>query len=242
VDLRAPGSLLSSAIWLMAASGAIVLSGVRGNPIMQRVASRPYLVSLIEAMCWAAGGLIMLFLGMVYSQPQVIWNLRFAAFAVAVAATIWVARQAQGRSLQLHIAASVLATVLTLTAICFEIATFWSTRPLLAARGSVMYASQVAGRQMAERFSYSAWFLLAGAALLVVGFRRRSALLRWQGLVLLAVTICKVFLLDTSTLSQGYRIVSFLALGALLLAVSFAYQRDWLHLRAAGATDGGEVK
>jgi uncharacterized membrane protein len=136
----------------------------------------------------------------------------------------------------------VLATVLTLTAICFEIATFWSTRPLLAAQGSAMYASQVAGRQMAERFSYSAWFLLAGAALLVVGFRRRSALLRWQGLVLLAVTICKVFLLDTSTLSQGYRIVSFLALGALLLAVSFAYQRDWLHLRAAGATDGGEMK
>jgi uncharacterized membrane protein len=132
--------------------------------------------------------------------------------------------------------------VLTLTAICFEIATFWSTRPLLAAPGSMLYGSQLAGRQMAERFSYSAWFLIAGAALLAVGFRRRSALLRWQGLVLLAVTIFKVFLLDTSTLSQGYRIVSFLALGALLLGVSFAYQRDWLHLRAVGATDGGETK
>ena len=106
----------------------------------------------------------------------------------------------------------------------------------------MMYASQVAGRQMAERFSYSAWFLLAGAALLAVGFRRQSALLRWQGLVLLAVTIFKVFLLDTSTLSQGYRIISFLALGALLLGVSFAYQRDWLHLRAAGAANAGDTK
>jgi uncharacterized membrane protein len=197
---------------------------------------------MVETICWAAGGLIVLFMGMVYPQPEVIWNLRFAAFAVAVAATMWAARQVLGRSAQLHIGASVLATVLALTAICFEISTFWSTRPLLAAPGSVMYASQAADRQMAERFSYSAWFLLAGAALLVMGFRRRSALLRWQGLVLLAVTICKVFLLDTSTLSQGYRIVSFLALGALLLAVSFAYQRDWLHLRAAGATDGGELK
>ncbi|HEX6770666.1 MAG TPA: DUF2339 domain-containing protein, partial [Acidobacteriaceae bacterium] len=66
------------------------------------------------------------------------------------------------------------------------------------------------------------------------GFRRQSALLRWQGLVLLAVTIFKVFLLDTSTLTRGYRSISFLVLGALLLGVSFAYQRDWLHLRADG--------
>ena len=99
----------------------------------------------------------------------------------------------------------------------------------------------MADRHMAEGFSYSAWLLIAGAAFLAVGFRRRSAALRWQGLVLLAVTILKVFLWDTSTLSHGYRSVSFLALGALLLAVSFAYQRDWLHLRAATASsrDGG---
>jgi uncharacterized membrane protein len=35
-----------------------------------------------------------------------------------------------------------------------------------------------------------------------------------------------------STLSQGYRILSFLGLGAVLFAVSFVYQRDWLKLRA----------
>jgi uncharacterized membrane protein len=37
---------------------------------------------------------------------------------------------------------------------------------------------------------------------------------------------------DVSELSQGYRILSFLGLGALLLGVSFAYQRDWLNLRS----------
>jgi uncharacterized membrane protein len=31
--------------------------------------------------------------------------------------------------------------------------------------------------------------------------------------------------LDSSYLAQGYRIVSFIALGAILLAVSFLYQR-----------------
>jgi len=45
-------------------------------------------------------------------------------------------------------------------------------------------------------------------------------------------------------LSQGYRVVSFLGLGALLMAVSFAYQKDWLALRdsvpAAAANKGVE--
>jgi uncharacterized membrane protein len=232
-DLRMPGSVLSSAIWLMVASGAIVWTAARRSTIGQQAVAHG-----VEGACWFAAGLIVLFAGMFYSQQQVIWNLRFAAFVVAIASVVWAGRQLRlvntGASSQLRLIASVLGTVLALTSVCFEIATFWSTRVLSAASGSMMYASQLAERQMAERFSYSAWFLLAGAALLAVGFRRRSALLRWQGLVLLAVTICKVFLLDTSTLSQGYRIISFLALGALLLAVSFAYQRDWLHLRAAG--------
>jgi uncharacterized membrane protein len=241
-DLRSPGSLLGSAIWLMAASGAIVWAAARRRANLPQSASQQTWTQLAEAICWFAAGLVVLFIGMIYPQQQVIWNLRFAAFAVAIASIVWAGRQMRDRTSQLYIGASVVATVLTLTAICFEIATFWSTRTLLAAPGSMLYGSQLAGRQMAERFSYSAWFLIAGTALLAVGFRRGSALLRWQGLVLLAVTIFKVFLLDTSTLSQGYRIVSFLALGALLLGVSFAYQRDWLHLRAVGATDGGETK
>jgi uncharacterized membrane protein len=40
-----------------------------------------------------------------------------------------------------------------------------------------------------------------------------------------------VFLLDARVLTQGFRIVSALGLGALLLAVSFIYQRDLLNLR-----------
>jgi uncharacterized membrane protein len=49
--------------------------------------------------------------------------------------------------------------------------------------------------------------------------------------LLLAATIAKVFLIDISQLSQGFRILSFIGLGVLLLAVSFVYQRDWLNLR-----------
>jgi uncharacterized membrane protein len=78
----------------------------------------------------------------------------------------------------------------------------------------------------------SAFLMLYGAALLALGFVKRSAFTRWQALVLLLFTIAKVFLYDMSGLSQGYRVASFLALGVLLMAVSFAYQKDWLNLKS----------
>jgi uncharacterized membrane protein len=77
----------------------------------------------------------------------------------------------------------------------------------------------------------SAFLMFYGAGLLAIGFWKRSAFIRWQALVLLVFTIAKAFLYDLRDLSQGYRVLSFLALGALLMAVSFAYQKDWLALR-----------
>jgi uncharacterized membrane protein len=83
----------------------------------------------------------------------------------------------------------------------------------------------------------SAFLMLYGGALLAVGFWRRSAFVRWQGLILLIFTIAKVFLWDIGGLSQGYRVASFLGLGALLMGVSFAYQKDWLGLKQPGGGD-----
>jgi uncharacterized membrane protein len=92
---------------------------------------------------------------------------------------------------------------------------------------------------MYAQFTYSALFMIFGAIQLAVGFWRRSAFLRWQALILLAISIGKVFLVDVRELSQGYRIVSFLGLGALLLAVSFVYQKDWLNLRGLDLPGSG---
>jgi uncharacterized membrane protein len=71
----------------------------------------------------------------------------------------------------------------------------------------------------------SALWGLVGLCTLLAGLRRDLRELRIGALALLLAAVGKVFLYDLSTLGSAYRVVSFLALGALLLAASFAYQR-----------------
>jgi uncharacterized membrane protein len=85
--------------------------------------------------------------------------------------------------------------------------------------------------ELQRSLAISAFLMVYGAILLAAGFWRRNAFVRWQALILILFTIAKVFLYDISGLSAGYRVASFLAIGALLLTVSYAYQKDWLALK-----------
>jgi uncharacterized membrane protein len=89
--------------------------------------------------------------------------------------------------------------------------------------------------ELQRSLAISGFLMLYGAVLLTAGFWKRSSFVRWQALVLLIFTTGKVFLFDISGLSQGYRVASFLTLGALLMGISFAYQKDWLGLKAGGS-------
>jgi len=168
-----------------------------------------------------------------------VFNQRFATYLVAVAVfafVAWLARKSAGGAASdfdrawppIAATAVLIINALILVAVSNEIHTYWWGSGW---RGG--YAQYTLYRMYAQ-FSYSAFFMLFGAILLALGFSKHSAFLRWQALVLLAVSIAKVFLVDVSELSQGYRILSFLGLGALLLGVSFVYQRDWFHLRDHG--------
>jgi uncharacterized membrane protein len=166
-----------------------------------------------------------------------IFNERFGSYCVGVAVFAFAAwlgmkakKETEGSGFWAVIAASAALTVnfLILLAIGWEIHSYWWT---LLWRGDGNWI-QMRNYQIYAQFTYSVWFMLFGAILLGVGFWRRSAFLRWQALVLMAVTIIKVFAYDMSELSQGYKVLSFVGLGALLFAVSFVYQRDWLNLRA----------
>jgi uncharacterized membrane protein len=123
-------------------------------------------------------------------------------------------------------AAVVGVNLLALIALTLEASDYFDRQMFTGRRLADSY-SQLS---LARDFSYSAIWLVYGTALMTIGFQRRSALVRWQSLILIAFTICKVFLVDVSQLGGSYRIVSFIALGAVLLGISFIYQRDWLKL------------
>jgi uncharacterized membrane protein len=67
--------------------------------------------------------------------------------------------------------------------------------------------------------------LLYAAVLVACGFLTKRLFTRWEGLALFGVLLLKVFLIDLSSLDTIVRIVSFLAVGSVLLVVALAYQR-----------------
>lgn len=71
----------------------------------------------------------------------------------------------------------------------------------------------------------SAFWAAAGFGAVVWGMVRRSPKARLGGLALLMVAIAKVWTYDLSELEETARALSFVALGLLLLAGAFAYQR-----------------
>jgi len=72
-----------------------------------------------------------------------------------------------------------------------------------------------------------------GAVLLIVGFNRRIALLRYMALGLFGILLAKIFLFDMSEVKSIYRITAFLATGLTLVGVSYIYQ----YLRKQGFFD-----
>jgi hypothetical protein len=72
---------------------------------------------------------------------------------------------------------------------------------------------------------------VAALVLLAAGFAVRDRISRIEGLALLLVCILKAFLYDLRNLETVYRILSFIALGLILLAVSWIYTRFREHIR-----------
>ena len=182
-----------------------------------------------------------------FQTTQLIFNPRMATYTVAVVvlgAVAWYAAKRDDDSARTVAAVAVVAlNALALIALTREVADYYSRQQLAVYHPGVRQqwktAYQDYRRVGIERdFTYSALWMAYGAMLMVIGFVRRSAFVRWQALLLIAATIAKVFIYDVSELDRGFRIVSFMILGVLLLAISFVYQRDWLQLGKRRPAEG----
>lgn len=68
-------------------------------------------------------------------------------------------------------------------------------------------------------------WLLYSIGLLVVGIKWDTSKVRWAALILMVGTAFKIFFMDLWRLGQLYRVASFIGLAAVLILVSFLYQR-----------------
>jgi uncharacterized membrane protein len=207
-----------------------------------RIESEPLNVFALAAL---ALGVARLLLIDNFRTTQLIFNMRMATYTVAVAvlgAVAWYASRRTDEAGRTVAAAAIIAlNLLALIALSHEVADYYARQTMSFKPGqhwTAAYGRNWQRVQIERDFTYSALWMAYGAMLMVIGFFRRSAFVRWQALVLIAATIVKVFLYDVSELDRGYRIVSFIVLGALLLAISFLYQRDWLQLSASRREKG----
>jgi uncharacterized membrane protein len=171
-----------------------------------------------------------------FEPGHLILSLRSCLYGLAILLVAAVAHYGSKRSDEvgwtIGRVAAVLMNILALRALSLEVRDYYSGQLQLIhpapAGGVIRAAQQVRSIQIARDFTYSALWMTYGAMLMAIGFWRASAFVRWQALVIIAVTTTKIFLYDTSQLDRIYRILSFAVLGMILLVISFAYQRDWL--------------
>ncbi|MEO8216532.1 MAG: DUF2339 domain-containing protein [Acidobacteriota bacterium] len=148
---------------------------------------------------------------------HLILNARFLTYVLAMAIFAGIAlHTASGTSKKdVHTLSIIVLNILALLAINLEVADF---------------SRRNASGHLMRDFTFSAVWMIYSASLMAAGFYKRSSFTRWMSLILMAVTIIKVFFYDLSELERGYRILSFIALGVILLAISFVYQRNLLKL------------
>lgn len=243
IPLKASGRWITVG-WLAEAGALLWVSARLGRPEADSISAGSYRILRGLAVAALALGFCALMARPAwFGEPvqRAFFNARFATalFGVVVfACAAWISlhvREANEVDIAWqHITgASIIGLNLIAIVACVrELDTVWS----------LSTAHPDAGLQKA--LAISAFLMIYGAVLLAVGFWKRTAFIRWQALILIVFTIAKTFIYDMRNLSQGYRAVSSLGLGVLLMAVSFAYQKDWLFLRGSeldsSSNEGGE--
>ena len=158
------------------------------------------------------------------SADRFLLNPRFFAFVVAVACfaySLWLSRVNKLEGVERNVFGflGIAANGFAIGALSLEVWDLFGRMP-----------SDVAlDKNLAQQLGLSLLWTIYATFLILMGVRKASPPLRWQGLALLGLAVGKVFLYDLSSLEKAYRIVSFVVLGLLLLVVSFYYQHRFTH-------------
>jgi hypothetical protein len=92
-----------------------------------------------------------------------------------------------------------------------------------AFRRSAVVMGMFSDPKLAGQVALSIFWAMFALGAVAAGFKVRVAALRYFGLALFAITLMKVGVIDLRDASTGYRILSFMGLGALLLGTSVLY-------------------
>ncbi|MHB8126119.1 MAG: DUF2339 domain-containing protein [Desulfitobacteriaceae bacterium] len=141
--------------------------------------------------------------------------------AIAFLLYIFSRQTLASRDKSLFFGLQIVFNLLTILFFTLEISAYFNYRRHLA----LAYTSHELF-QNAQAVALSLVWGIHAVILILLGFWRRLRGLRWFGLGFLSLVILKVFLYDLSNLSTPYRILSFVALGILLLGISWLYQRS----------------
>ncbi len=157
----------------------------------------------------------------------VVFNVRVLVLAltvaVMIATMIFVPTSLGPLRIRVHQAAGGIAVLTILAVVTMECYDAY-VNPIAQA----MAANDDAGAQTlrdSQQLALSIGWICYGAALVAFGFWRRVSAMRVAGIALLGVSVVKIVVVDLSYLPLLPRIFSFLVLGVILLAVSYAYQK-----------------
>jgi uncharacterized membrane protein len=217
--------LTLTALWSLYGAAALVIGILRRLKLLRLAALMLLGLAVLKVIMADAG-----YYAAVWHTP--IFNQTFASFALLIAALsagAWFYARAEGvdeseRAIALPVI-TVAANLLAIIALSLEARGYFEAG--IRERGEAF--GELRNLQLGARLSLSVIWALYGGAMLMAGIWRRSPVLRVMALVLLGLTIFKVFLIDLSSLERIYRIISFIVLGAILLTVSFLYQQSQRH-------------
>jgi uncharacterized membrane protein len=187
---------------------------------------------------WSAEALVLAWAGRRTDTPErgLVASLLFAALAIGHVLVFEVPPSSLAYGLS-STPAAIGAVALVLVALAGIAAAYREVVEPLAWTGAalaVYLASglvvELAGAQphhstQTSQLALSGFWGALGFAAIVAGLVRRERALRLGGLGVLALAVGKVFLVDLAHLESIWRVGSFLAIGLLLLAGAFAYQR-----------------